>query len=58
MTTVEMTVTEFDMDPKQTIREQLKFHHQFALLMLNVGRIELANKSFEQMLELIEQVDN
>ena len=58
MATVEMSVTEFDMDPKQTIGEQLKFHLQFAILMYNSGRVEMANDSFERMYELIDQLDN
>jgi len=54
---VEVSVAKLDTPPDQTIGERLKFKLEFALLMLNAGRIEMAADMFEQMFELIEELD-
>jgi len=57
-TVVEVNVAKVDTPDDQPIGERLKFKLEFALLMLNAGRIEMAADMFEQMFELIEQIDN
>ena len=54
---VEMNIAKLDTPPDQPIGERLKFKLEFALLMLNAGRIEMAADMFEQMFELIEELD-
>lgn len=57
MATVEMNVAQLDTPDDQPIGARLKFKLEFALLMLNAGRIEMAADMFEQMFELIEELD-
>jgi hypothetical protein len=54
---VEMTIAKTDTPDDQPLGHLLKFKLEFALLMLNAGRIEMAADVFEQMFELIEQID-
>ena len=56
--TVEMTVTAIDMPTEKPLGERIKFKLEFALLMLNVGRVEMAGDIFDQIFQLIEQIDN
>ena len=58
MATVEMNVTKVDTPPEKPLGERIKFKLEFALLMLNVGRTEMAGDVLEQVFELIEQIDN
>ena len=55
---VEVSVSKLDTPPDQPIGERLRFKLQFALLMLNAGRIEMAADVFDQMFELIDQLDD
>jgi len=56
--TVEMTVTAIDTPDDKPLGERIKFKLEFALLMLNAGRVEMAADIFDQIFELIEQIDN
>lgn len=56
--TVEMTVTAIDTPNDKPLGERIKFKLEFALLMLNAGRVEMAADIFDQIFELIEQIDN
>lgn len=58
MATVEMNVAKVDTDHEKPLGERIKFKLEFALLMLSVGRTEMASDVLEQVFELIEQIDN
>ena len=48
---IEMTVTEIDEAPEQSLGNRLKFKLEFMFLMLNVGRNEEAAKMYDQLIE-------
>ena len=48
---IEMTVTEIDEAPEQSLGNRLKFKLEFMIMMLNVGRTEEAGKMYDQLIE-------
>jgi len=48
---IEMTVTEIDEAPEQSLGNRLKFKLEFMFMMLNVGRNEEAAKMYDQLIE-------
>jgi len=46
------------MPTEKPLGERIKFKLEFALLMLNVGRVEMAGDIFDQVFQLVEQIDN
>jgi len=57
MATVEMNVAQLDTPDDKPLGQLIKFKLEFSLLMLGVGRQEMAADTLEQVFELIEQID-
>jgi len=55
---MEITVTATDEAPVQPLRNRARFRLEFALMMLNAGRVEEASKAFEHLFELIDQIED
>ena len=48
---IEMTVTEIDEAPEQSLGNRLKFKLEFMIMMLNCDRTEEAGKMYNQLIE-------
>ena len=56
MTQVEITAIAADEAPEQSIASRAKFRVQFGILMISVGRVEMAEESFDKAIELLDEL--
>ena len=52
------TVTKIDTPDNTPIGERIKFKIEFMLLMLQVGRTDEAQSVYDQITDLLEEIDN
>ena len=52
------TVTKIDTPDNTPIGERIKFKIEFMLLMLQVGRTDEAQSVYDQITNLLEEIDN
>lgn len=56
MSQIEITAIAADEAPEQSTASRAKFKLQFMGLMLNAGRVDMAEESYQDALELIDQL--
>jgi hypothetical protein len=52
------TVTKIDTPDEKPIGERIRFKIEFMLLMLQVGRTDEAQSVYDQITDLLEEIDN